>query len=407
MYAPARPARRWPRLTAAVFAVLGLAALLLAAAAHGAGPAEDLKELRGRIQRLQKELTESEGSKAEAADALRESERAISATNRRLYDLAAEQRKLRGELNRIQADHNKLAASVRTHQDLLSRQLRQQYLTGASEPLRLMLSLRDPGEPARQLQYLTYVSRARAEQIAVLKTDLAELDALARQAQAREADLDRLQQEQARARVELEQERNKRQTVLAEVAREVARQRRELGTLTRNEERLSRLVQRLSKELAQRQRASRAPARRLRNDAVPEAGVTGSFHQLKGSLRLPVRGELANQFGSPRQGSGVAWKGVLIRARAGEEVRAVASGRVVFADWLRGFGNLLILDHGDGYLSLYAYNESLLKQVGERVGSGEPIGTVGSSGGSEETGLYFEIRYQGRPIDPLSWTALK
>ena len=103
----------------------------------------------------------------------------------------------------------------------------------------------------------------------------------------------------------------------------------------------------------------------------------------------------------------MAWKGLLIRARPGEEVRAIAAGRVVFADWLRGFGNLLILDHGDGYLSLYAYNEALLKQIGDRVGSGEPIGTVGSSGGSEETGLYFEIRHQGRPIDPLSWAALK
>jgi murein hydrolase activator len=140
---------------------------------------------------------------------------------------------------------------------------------------------------------------------------------------------------------------------------------------------------------------------------LPDPGLTGSFRQLKGNLRLPVRGELANRFGSPREGSGVAWKGLLIRARAGEEVLAIAAGRVVFADWLRGFGNLLILDHGDGYLSLYAYNEALLKQVGDRVGSGEPIGIVGSSGGSEETGLYFEIRYQGRPVDPLGWVALK
>jgi septal ring factor EnvC (AmiA/AmiB activator) len=321
--------------------------------------------------------------------------------------LAAEQRNARGELNRIQAGYNKLAASVHHQQDLLSRQLRLQYLTGESEPLRLMLSLQDPGEPTRQLQYLTYVSRARAEQIAALKTDLAELAELARQTQVREAEIERLQHDQARARAELEQERGKRQMVLAEVSREVARQRRELGTLTRNEERLSRLVKRLSQELAHAPRRPRAPAPRLRNEAVPEPGVTGSFRELKGSLRLPVRGELANQFGSPRQGSGVAWKGVLIRARPGEEVRAVAGGRVVFADWLRGFGNLLILDHGDGYLSLYAYNESLLRQVGDHVGSGEPIGTVGSSGGSEQTGLYFEIRFQGRPIDPLKWTALK
>ncbi len=312
---------------------------------------------------------------------------------------------MRGQLARIQAGHSKLSASVRTQQDLLARQLRQQYLSGENQPLRLMLSLQDPGELARHIHYLSYVSRARSAQIAALQRDRVELDELAAQARAREADLERLQANQARSRAELEQEQRAQRAVLAKVSREVARQRREIGTLKRNEERLSRLVQRLARELAPR--AARGPAKRLRNDALPQTGLTGSFRQLKGSLRLPVRGELANHFGSPREGSGVAWKGVLIRAHPGEEVRAIAPGRVVFADWLRGFGNLLILDHGDGYLSLYAYNEALLKQIGDRVGSGERIGTVGNSGGSEETGLYFEIRHQGRPIDPLSWAALK
>ena len=168
--------------------------------------------------------------------------------------------------------------------------------------------------------------RGRApQQIAALKRDLAELDELAAQARAREADLERLQADQARSRAELEQERRTQQAVLAKVSREVARQRREIGTLKRNEERLSRLVQRLAQELAPR-RGARGPAKRLRNDALPETGLTGSFRQLKGSLRLPVRGELANHFGSPREGSGVAWKGVLIRAHPGEEVRAIAAG---------------------------------------------------------------------------------
>lgn len=387
--------------------MVGLTAFALAAAVEPAGPADDLKELRGRIERLQKELAEAEGSKSEAVDALRESERAISETNRRLFDLAAEQRGVRNQLDRLQASHSKLAARVRIQQELLAHTLRREYLNGENEPLRLMLSLQDPGEAARRLHYLTYVSQARAQQIAALRGDQAQLDALAAEARAREADLERVQHEQTLSRTELEREHNTQQRVLAEVSREVAQQRRELATLKRNEERLSRLVARLSQELAARARKPPGRGERLRNDAVPEAGVSGSFRELKGSLRLPVRGELANQFGSPRQGSGVAWKGVLIRAHPGDEVRAVAQGRVVFADWLRGFGNLLILDHGDGYLSLYAYNEALLREVGDRVGSGEPIGIVGSSGGSQETGLYFEIRHQGRPIDPLSWTALK
>jgi septal ring factor EnvC (AmiA/AmiB activator) len=315
---------------------------------------------------------------------------------------------VRSQLARIQARQGKLTASVRTQRELLAGQLYQQYLGGESESLRLMLSLRDPSELARRMHYLTYVYQARAELIAGLKADLAELNELSTQTRAREQHIERLQADQARQHAELTREQRKHQAVLAKVSKEVARQRGEIGTLKRNEERLTRLVQRLAQELSPRPRApARREANRSRNEQLPEAALTGPFRQRKGGLRLPVRGELANRFGSPREGGGLPWTGLLIRARGGEEVRAIADGRVVFADWFRGFGNLLILDHGDGYLSLYGYNEALFKQVGDAVGSGEPIGAVGSSGGSAETGLYFEMRYQGRPIDPLTWVALK
>jgi septal ring factor EnvC (AmiA/AmiB activator) len=128
------------------------------------------------------------------------------------------------------------------------------------------------------------------------------------------------------------------------------------------------------------------------------------FATLKGRLRLPVRGELANQFGASREETGVHWKGVFIRSNTGETVHAIADGRVVYADWLRGFGNLLILDHGEGYMSLYANNEGLLRQVGEKVRSGDAIASVGASGGHAESGLYFELRRDGKPFDPMKWT---
>jgi len=116
---------------------------------------------------------------------------------------------------------------------------------------------------------------------------------------------------------------------------------------------------------------------------------------------------VSNRFGAPRHDSGVPWKGVFLRAAEGSEVRAVADGRVVFADWMRGFGNLMIVDHDDGYLSIYGNNEALLKQIGERVGGGESLATVGSSGGNTQSGLYFEIRHKGRAIDPLTWVGKK
>jgi septal ring factor EnvC (AmiA/AmiB activator) len=133
----------------------------------------------------------------------------------------------------------------------------------------------------------------------------------------------------------------------------------------------------------------------------------GAFAALKGKLRLPTRGELINRFGTPRSDSGLSWKGLFIRSVSGQEVRAVAAGRVVFAEWIRGFGNLMIIDHGQSYLTIYGNNEALLKQVGDAVGTGDAVATVGNSGGNPDSGLYFEIRYQGKAFDPLRWVSLK
>ncbi len=149
-------------------------------------------------------------------------------------------------------------------------------------------------------------------------------------------------------------------------------------------------------------------ARLPRNDRIPEPGVpAGAFASLKGRLALPVAGEIANRFGQARADGGLQWRGITILARPGQEVRSVAPGRVVFADWLRGFGNLLIVDHGDGYMSLYGNNESLLRRVGDGVRGGDPVATVGASGGSSQAGLYFELRHRGKPVDPLGWSGAR
>jgi len=132
----------------------------------------------------------------------------------------------------------------------------------------------------------------------------------------------------------------------------------------------------------------------------------GSFGRQKGNLRLPVRGTVAGRFGAPRDGGGT-WRGLFIKAGVGTDVKAVATGRVVFAEWMRGFGNILIVDHGNSYLSIYGNNDSLLKQVGQAVKGGETIATVGNSGGNPDSGLYFELRHQGQPIDPMKWASLK
>jgi septal ring factor EnvC (AmiA/AmiB activator) len=239
------------------------------------------------------------------------------------------------------------------------------------------------------------LSRAGAAAIATYRADLAEAARLAADAQASRERLAALERAARADRTRLAQERATRRRVLERTAGEIRKQRRQIGVLRADETRLARLVEGLGRVLA---RVEAVPDKDSRQEA---------FSQLRGKLRLPVRGELAGRFGAPRGAAGIEAKGVFIRAPEGEPVRAVARGQVVYADWMRGFGNLLILDHGESYLSIYANNDALLKRVGESVAQGEPVARTGSSGGREETGLYFELRHLGRAFDPLRWVKLK
>jgi septal ring factor EnvC (AmiA/AmiB activator) len=220
--------------------------------------------------------------------------------------------------------------------------------------------------------------------LADYRASLGESQRLAGEALARQERLARLQAASRADREKILVERRERRRVLERVAGEIRHSRKEIKVLRADATRLSRLVEEL---------ARLAPAQARKEP----------FSKLRGKLSLPVRGELTGRFGAPRGAAGMEAKGVFIRAREGEPVRAVAGGQVVYAEWMRGFGNLLILDHGEAYLSIYANAESLLKQVGDRVSSGEAVATTGASGGNEQTGLYFEMRHLGRAFDPLRW----
>jgi murein hydrolase activator len=382
-------------------------ALFLAAVSAGAlaGPQDELKDIRGRIEALRKQLTESESSKAEAADALKDSERAVSETSRKLYQISGQRHEVNTALSRLQSQSGAVESDIAGEQATLGRLLYQQYIGGQSDAIKLVLNGEDPNEIARQLHYLGYVSRARAELLASLRENLASLDKLTGETRRKSSELHSLQSEETQQMRRLEKEKAERQRVYVKVSDDIDKNRKQLSTLKRDEEQLSQLIERLAREAA---RKSKKPGKRLTNQALPNADTgSGPFRQLKGKLRLPVIGELMNRFGGQRQDSGLSWKGLFISAKAGREVKAIAGGRVVYADWLRGFGNLLILDHGDGYMSLYGNNESLLKQVGDEARAGDTIAAAGNSGGNPDSGLYFELRFQGKPFDPIPWVTLK
>jgi septal ring factor EnvC (AmiA/AmiB activator) len=222
----------------------------------------------------------------------------------------------------------------------------------------------------------------------------------------------KVKQERVTQKKTLEIEKGSRQQVLYKLSAQIRQQRKQIDTLVRDEKRLTQLIEKLARLAAA---AAAKPAKpKIQPKPTPKPGevvtkvadasVAGlSFARLKGKLALPLAGEIISKFGQSREGGGPAWKGLFIRSRQGNEVRSVGSGEVAFADWLRGFGNLLIIDHGNGYLSLYSNNESLYKQPGDPVRAGDVVATVGATGGQDEPGLYFELRHQGKPFDPLSW----
>lgn len=380
-----------------------LLCLCLCLLANGAQASrqEDLDNLRKRIGNLQRDLEKTTASKSEAADALRESERAISDSNRRLAELSRQQREAAQSLQQLQAQGAQLRLDIRGQQELLGRLLYQQYLGGQDEYLKLLLNNRDPNQVAREMQYYGYIARNRAAWLQTLRDNLARLQQVTDQTRQKSDEITSLQAQARTQKQSLEKDKRARQQVLGKISAQLTQQRREIGRLQRDENRLAQLVERLAKMLAQ-------PKNRnvFSNDKLPDDRFDGSpFEQLKGRLVLPVKGVVSNRFGTPRPDSTVLWKGLFLRAPADQPVKAVAAGRVVFADWLRGFGNLLIVDHGKGYMSLYGNNETLYKQVGDLLRGGDVIAAVGNSGGNEESGLYFELRHDGQPMDPMKWVA--
>jgi len=386
----------------------------------------ELDALKQRLQTLQQEFRDTQAHRQEAADELRQSERAISSAMRQLRQLDGERQRAQTDLQTLTQQADATAARIREQQTHLAQAFKGAYQRGQGDALKLILNGADPNQTARDLRYLAHLSRAQHAMIEALRADLAQLAALQQQTAQKSSELTQLQAARVAEQRKLQADKLAREQMLQKLSAQIQQQRREISNLQRDERSLTQLVQRLNRLMAQQAAREAARARAAQqakknqkaekvvagqprrpvavNTETPVAFHTGRpFSGLKGSLRLPVAGELMNRFGAPREGGGVSWKGLFIRAAEGTAVKAIAAGQVVFAEWLRGFGNLIIVDHGEGYMSLYSNNESLYKQVGERVQPGDAIATVGNSGGQPDTGLYFEMRHQSRPVNPLLW----
>jgi len=385
----------------------------------------DLKEIRGQIESLRKGMAIAEDKRADAADEVKAVDQEIAATQRELARLNKSRDALQSSLNELDKQSHSLEKQLSSQQEPLAKLAYQHYLQGTPDSLRLLLNGDNPNQIARDLHYLSTIGHARSELLRDIASTLQRKQTLADDTRSRADELASVEENQKEQHAKLMAQRQQRKTVLDKLSATVSEQRRKISNLQRDEKQLSQLIDRLAKAIAARpvprpkkermptptgsEKASPdapPPAKGLNNDATPEPVPAGNFAQLKGRLRLPARGVVTNRFGSARQ-EGSTWKGLFIRAAADSEVKSIASGRVVFADWMRGFGNLLIVDHGSNYLSIYGNNDSLQRQVGDNVQGGDIIAVVGNSGGNPESGLYFELRHQGQPLDPLQWVNLK
>lgn len=453
------------------------------------------QDLRERIQAIQKDIDHQQAAQRDAADQLRASESAISDINRQLADLADQARSIERTQRSLDAEMGAQRALLARRRAELADQLRAQYADGLS-PWTALLSGNDPQAIGRDLSYLGYISRARAETVRGIQKALGNLADLRKQSEEQGRRLAEVRKDTSQRKADLQTSETQRQQVLSRIEAQLKAQRAQANHMARDEKHLGGLIQNLDKAIAEaaeaarraeaerkaeaarqaraarlareqaeqarrraeaaqadqarrqveaaaqaekanqeaqaanqqaraaRQQAQAEQAQKAREQApsartetareasnvqkAPERAPEGTappggFHGLGRGLPYPVRGEVQGRFGASRPDGAGVWRGIVLRAPEGTPVHVIAAGRVVYANWLSGFGNIMIVDHGGGYMSIYAYNQSLLKRVGDIVRAGETIATVGSTGGQVESGLYFEIRHDGAPVNPLLW----
>ncbi len=345
----------------------------------------DLKEVKSEIERVTRQVSEEQVERDRLTRDLRSAELSVGKTRLSLSDIRRERAERATRRAALTAEKNTRAGELAANRDALAGQMRAAYLIGRQEPLKLLLNQRDPEVAGRMFAYYSYFGHARAGQIRLIESDVQRIAELQTQLEAEDAKLAELEKQQRTQLGSLEQARAQRTRVLADLEARSRTRAQNLERLSRQQAGLEKLVREL----------------RTAMERFPVEG-NDAFARLRGKLAWPVSGHIVARFGDARAG-GVHWDGLVVATERGTPVKAVFAGRVIYADWLPGLGLLAIVDHGDGYLSLYGHNDRLYKAAGEHVAAGDTIAAAGDSGGSSRPELYFEIRKGGKPVDPRPW----
>ena len=351
---------------------------------------QELEEVRERISELKQSMDAAAEDRDRLTGELQELDIAISEQRMRIAEIEREQKYTANKKQKLDQELAERERHLDEESRALAAQVRTAYMSGSQEKIKLLLNQRDPATLGRLMAYYRYLNDYRAENIEAVVEQINKLDALRAQIAAEEARLSTLARSRYDELGRLNTSQESRKELLASLRRKIANEGEEVTRLAAQEKDLTRLIAELTSILSDYPITSEQP-----------------FSEHKGRLTWPVAGTLRHDFGQPRVGGRIKWNGVVLAAPRGREVRAVYHGRVAFADWLAGMGLLVIVDHGEGYMTLYGYNETILKGTGDWVAPGDVIATVGDSGGQPQAGLYFELRRGTKPENPRRWVTKK
>lgn len=346
-----------------------------------------LKALEAEILNYKEALESTQGQKTEVEKTLESNEKGISDLIKNIEAIEKEMKTGDDKVSSLRNEQQELLTAKQEQQHYIERQIRAAYEIGNQAYLKVLLNQEDPAEIDRMLNYYDYFNVARAKQVMTYNQTIVELQEIST---ALNAQLQQLEDNRQSLRTEedaLTRAQDQRRRTLALLVDEIQSAGNEISRLETDRSRLEQLLDRLTESLAN----------------IPTPGNALPFSSMRGKLTLPAYGTITHGFGQRRNDGKLRWNGVFIDAPLGQTVHAVHYGRVVFSDWLRGFGLLLIISHGEGYMSLYGHNQTLYRETGDWVSAGDVIATVGDSGGQDKTGLYFEIRTAGKPSNPQQW----
>ncbi|HTF98218.1 MAG TPA: peptidoglycan DD-metalloendopeptidase family protein [Cellvibrio sp.] len=380
------------------FALKGLLCTALICTVVHADEKADMAKLQKEIEALQKELKEVQGTRSDLQKDLEKSEKQINELQKKADEIDKELNQQNKELNQLKNERSQLEQARKNQQAQIAEQIRAAHKLGEQSEVKVLLNQESPDQVSRIMKYHSYFMEAHTAKMKTYLDTITRIDALTPEIEKKTLELADMQSALDGQRAALKNIHGEREQALAKVNNDLKNKNKALKQLSEDRRKLQALLDRVTRQVATTG-AINAPG----YVPLPKGGE--KFSQRKGRMPWPTQGSMVHRFGSARIAGQMNWSGAYISAPMGNNVQAVHHGRVVFADYFGGHGLLVIVDHGEGYMSLYAHNQRLLKKAGEPVQAGEVIATVGNSGGQASAGLYFEIRHQGKPIDPNQWLA--